>query len=77
VMCFPHNGHIVTIDQLSFIGPHMMVNHPSSLDGPYMLASSTLSRVNYVATCPMHSTSNENEYLPSSDLYMVVDMVIS
>ena len=27
VMCFPHNGYIVTIDQLSFIGPHMMVNH--------------------------------------------------
>jgi hypothetical protein len=24
VMSFPHNGNIVTIDQLSFIGPHMM-----------------------------------------------------
>jgi hypothetical protein len=43
VMCFPHNGHIVTIDQLSFIGPHMMVNHQSSLNGPYMPASSAPS----------------------------------
>jgi hypothetical protein len=24
VMCFPQNGNIVTIDQLSFIGPYMM-----------------------------------------------------
>jgi hypothetical protein len=77
VMCFPHNGSIVTIDQLSFIGPHMMVNHQSSLNGPYMPASSTPPQVNYVATCPMHSTLNEKESLPSSDLDLVVDMVIS
>jgi hypothetical protein len=30
-----------------------------------------------VATCPMHSTLNEKESLPSSDLDPVVDMVIS
>jgi hypothetical protein len=77
VMCFPHNGNIVTIDQLSFIGPHMMVNHQYSLNGPYMPTSSTPSQVNYVATCPMHSTLNEKESLPSSDLDLVVDMVIS
>jgi hypothetical protein len=39
VMCFPHNGKIVTIDQLSFIGTHMMANHVTYLNGPYMLAS--------------------------------------
>jgi hypothetical protein len=77
VMCFPHNGHILTIDQLSFIGPYMMVNHRSSLNGPYMPVSSALSQVNYVATCHMNSTPNEKESLPSSDLDLVVDMVIS
>jgi len=41
VMCFPHNGHIVIIEQLSFIGSHMMVNHSNSLNGPYMPASSS------------------------------------
>jgi hypothetical protein len=30
-----------------------------------------------VATYPMHSTPNEKESLPSSDLDLVVDMVIS
>jgi hypothetical protein len=67
----------VTIDQLLFIDPHMMVNHQSSLNGPYMPASSTLPQVNYMETCPMHSTMNEKEYLPSSDLDTIVDMVIS
>ena len=28
VMCFPHNGNIVTIDHISFIFPHMMCNDP-------------------------------------------------
>jgi hypothetical protein len=55
----------------------MMANHPSSLNGPYMLASSAPPQVNYVATCPMHSTLNEKESLPSSDLDIVFDMVIS
>jgi hypothetical protein len=77
VMCFPHNGNIVTIDQISFIGPHMMANHLTSLNGPYMTTSSTPQQVNYVATCPMHSTLNEKESLPSSDLDIVVDMMIS
>jgi hypothetical protein len=76
VMCFPHNGNILTIDQLSFIDPHMMVNHPPSLNGPYMPMMSSLPQVNYVMTCPMCSTSHESEYLPSHDLDPIVDMVI-
>jgi hypothetical protein len=36
VICFPHNGNIVTNYHLSFIDPHLMVNHPPSLNGPYM-----------------------------------------
>jgi hypothetical protein len=77
VICFPHNGNIVMIDQLSFIDPHLMVNHPPSLNGPYMPAMSAPPQVNYVMTCPMRSTPNERESLPSPDLDPVVDMVIS
>jgi hypothetical protein len=77
VICFPHNENIETIDQLSFIDPHLMVDHPPSLNGPYMPAMPALPQVNYVMTCPMRSTLNERESLPSHDLYLVVDMVIS
>jgi hypothetical protein len=77
VMCFPHNGHIVTINQLLFIDPHLMFNHVPSLNGPYMLVMSNPPQVNYVMTCPMHSTPHEKESLPSPDLDRVVDMVIS
>jgi hypothetical protein len=65
VIYFPHNGRIVTIDQLSFIGPDWV----TSLSGSYMQAVSPLPHVNYVALSPMTSTSN--------DLDPVVDMVIS
>ena len=36
VMCFSHNENIMTIEQLSFIGPNMMANNPPSLNVPYM-----------------------------------------
>ena len=55
----------------------MMVNHPPSLNGPYMVAMSDPPQVNYVTTCPMRSTSDERKSLPSPDLDPVVDMVIS
>jgi hypothetical protein len=77
VMCFPHNGHKVSIEQLSFTGLHMMVNQQYSLNFSYIPVSSTPPQVNYVATCPMHSTRNEKEYLPSSDLDLVADMVLT
>jgi hypothetical protein len=65
VISFPHDGRIVTIDQLSFIGP----NWVTSLSGSYMQTVSPSLHVNYVALSPM--TSN------SDDLDPVVDMVIS
>jgi hypothetical protein len=65
VISFPHNGRIVTIDQLSFIGP----NWVTSLSGSYMQTVSPLPHVNYVVLSPMTSTSD--------DLDPVVDMVIS
>jgi hypothetical protein len=65
VISFPCNGRIVTINQLSFIGPDWI----TSLNGSYMTIVSPLPHVNYVALSPMTSTPN--------DLDPVVDMVIS
>ena len=36
VMCFPHQGWIVTIDQLAFFGPNMAAIPPSSLSNIYL-----------------------------------------
>jgi hypothetical protein len=65
VISFPHDGRMVTIDQLSFVGPDWI----TSLNGSYMQTVSPLPHVNYVALSPMTSTSD--------DLDPVVDMVIS
>jgi hypothetical protein len=65
VISFPHDRIIVTIDQLSFIGPDWV----TSLSGSYMQTVSPPPHVNYVALSPMTSTSD--------DLDSVVDMVIS
>jgi hypothetical protein len=64
VISFPHNGRIVTIDQLSFLGPDWV----TSLSGSYMQTVSPPPHVNYVALSPMISTSDS--------LDPVVDMVI-
>jgi hypothetical protein len=65
VISFPHDGRIVTIDQLSFIDPDWI----TSLNGSYMQTVSPPPHVNYVALSPMTSTPD--------DLDPVVDMVIS
>jgi hypothetical protein len=65
VISFPHDGRMVTIDQLSFIGPDWI----TSLNGSYMQTVSPPPHVNYVALFPMTSTSD--------DLDPIVDMVIS
>jgi hypothetical protein len=62
---FPHDGRMVTIDQLLFISPDWI----TSINGSYMKKVSPLPHVNYVALSPMTSTSD--------DLDLVVDMVIS
>jgi hypothetical protein len=69
VIYFPHDGRIVTINQLSFIGPDMTINLMTSLHCSYIQSVSPLPQVNYVALSPMTSTSD--------DLDLVVDMVIS
>jgi hypothetical protein len=65
VISFPHDGRVVTVDQLSFIDPAWI----ASLNGSCMQTVSPLPQVNYVALSPMASTSD--------DLDPVVDMVIS
>jgi hypothetical protein len=67
VISFPHNGRIVTIDQLSFVGLDLTLMTP--LNGSSMQLVSPLPQVNYVALSPMASTFG--------DLDLVVDMVIS
>ena len=58
VMCFPHQGQIVTIDQLTSFGPNMATSPPSSLSDLYPPVVSSLPHVNYVATCPLPAFSN-------------------
>jgi hypothetical protein len=65
VISFPHDGRVVTIDQLSFIGPTWI----ASLNGSCMHTVSPPPQVNYVALSPMAPTS--------VDLDPIVDMVIS
>jgi hypothetical protein len=57
VIYFPHDGRMVTIDQLSFVGPDLTINSMNSLNGLYMQTVSPLPQVNYVALSPMPSFS--------------------
>jgi hypothetical protein len=65
VISFPHDGQVVTVDQLSFIDPDWI----ASLNGSYMQIISPLPQVNCVALSPIDLTYD--------DLDPVVDMVIS
>ena len=53
VVCFPHEGRIMTIDQLSFFGLDVAASPPSSLPGFYPPVVSSPPQVNYVATYPV------------------------
>jgi hypothetical protein len=63
VLHFPHNGNIVTLDHLSFIGLDLTTKNMTSLNVHYMKMVSHPPQVNYVASCPMYSTLNEKEPL--------------
>jgi hypothetical protein len=65
VIYFPHDGRVVTVDQISFIVPSWI----ASLNGSCLQTVSPPPQVNYVVLLPMVSTSD--------DLDPVVDMVIS
>ena len=59
VICFPHEGRIMTIDQLSFFGPEMAAGPPSSLPNFYPPVVSSPPQVNYVATCSFPSSNDK------------------
>jgi hypothetical protein len=81
VIYFPHDGRVVTIDQLSFVVPDLTINSMTSLNVSYMQMVSPPPQVNYVALYPMPLIVDEDEpltiILVSYDLDPVVDMVIS
>jgi hypothetical protein len=66
VISIPHDGRIVAIDQLSFVGPDLIANSMTSLNDSYMQTVSPLPEVNYVALSPMPSTIDEDEPLTIS-----------
>jgi hypothetical protein len=81
VIYFPHDGRVVTIDKLSFIGPNLTVNSMHSLNGSFMQTVSPPPHVNYVALNPIPSIVDEDKPLTVCSIYYdldpVVDMVIS
>ena len=78
VMSFPHNGNIVTVDQLSFPSLVSTTDNMTALNVPDSKVVSTLPRVNYVATGPRFSVTDVSEPLTvcssSFDLDPVIDM---
>ena len=50
VVCFPHEGRIMTIDQLSFIGHQLPPMQPSSPIGSCLQVVNSSPLVKYVAT---------------------------
>ena len=58
VVCFPHNGRIVTIDQLEFARPQAHPAHSSFPPGFHPPVASTPSQINYVATYPVPGSSD-------------------
>ena len=81
-MCFPHNGNIVTIDQLASDNHHpnstLLQNAPWFV--PSVQVDSTPPQVNYVALSPQCSIASEKDpltyYSPSWELVPAVDREI-
>ena len=58
VVCFPHDGRIVTIDQLSFVRPRVPPVQSSSPPGFHPPVASAPAQINYVATYPVPVSSD-------------------
>ena len=58
VVCFPHDGRIVTIDQVSFVSPPMPPAPLSSPPSFHPPVASTPPQINYVATYPVPESSD-------------------
>ena len=59
VICFPHDGRIVTFDQLSFIRPQAPPAHSSFPPRFHPQVASASPQINYVATHPMPVPSDD------------------
>jgi len=58
VVCFPHDGRIVTIDQLSFVHPRVPPAQLLSPPGFHPPVASAPPQINYVATYPVPGSSD-------------------
>jgi hypothetical protein len=76
VIYFPHDERIMTIDQISFVGPDLITNSFTSLNGSYMKRISPPPQVNYVALSPMSSTSDEDDPLTARSVSYFLDLVV-
>jgi hypothetical protein len=82
VMHFPHNGSIVTIDQLAYDNhhPNSTLFQASLLYVPSVCIDSTSPWVNYVASYPRCLIASEQELVqscfPSQDLVSTIDPLV-
>jgi hypothetical protein len=82
VMHFPHNGSIVTIDQLAYDNHHsnLVLVQDAPLYVPSVRVDSTPTWVNYMASYPRCSISSEQEPVqscfPSRDLESTIDPLV-
>jgi hypothetical protein len=76
-MHFPHNGNIVTIEQLSSISPNLNEDHPTSLNVHYMKLISLPTQVYYDLSCLVPSTTNKKEPLTVCLTYLDLDSVVN
>lgn len=78
-MWFPHDGYIVSIDKILFVGLELTNNHSTSLSVLNVQVVSSLPQLNYVATYPIHVPIIEYKpfavFITSFDQDLVGDMV--
>lgn len=74
-MHFPHDGIIVTIEQLSFVGHDLTTNHLTSSNVLNMQMVSPLPQFNYMETYPMPTPINEEETFTICSTYFHLDLV--
>jgi hypothetical protein len=82
VMNFPHNGSIVTVNQLAYDNhhPNSALVQAAPLYVPNVYVDSTPPQVNYVVSYPRCSTASEQEPVqscfPSCDLVSSIDPLV-
>jgi hypothetical protein len=77
MISFPHDGGFVTIYQLSFVGPDLIINPMTSPNGSYMHMVSPPPYVNYVTFSPMPSVGDADEPLTVISISYDLDPVVN